>query len=111
MSLPGRFVVLIPNSKTYGISKRLPDDVRKRLRNILDRVKPAQHGLIVRTAAENANEHELRADMTRSARSVGCDRGQGEEGQQPDAAVPRARAGGACDPRGVQRRVPRRHHR
>ena len=65
VSLPGRFVVLIPNSKTYGISKRLPDDVRKRLRNILDRVKPEQHGLIVRTAAENANEHELRADMTR----------------------------------------------
>ena len=65
VSLPGRFVVLIPNSKTYGISKRLPDDVRKRLRNILDRVKPAEHGLIVRTAAENASEHELRADMTR----------------------------------------------
>ena len=39
--------------------------MRKRLRNILDRVKPAEHGLIVRTAAENATEHELRADMTR----------------------------------------------
>ena len=64
VSLPGRFVVLIPNSKTYGISKRLPDDVRKRLRAILDRVKPAQHGLIVRTAAEHATEEELRADMT-----------------------------------------------
>jgi ribonuclease E len=64
VSLPGRFVVLIPNSKTYGISKRLPDDVRKRLRVILDRVKPAQHGLIVRTAAEHATEAELRADMT-----------------------------------------------
>ena len=63
VSLPGRFVVLIPNSKTYGISKRLPDDVRKRLRGILDRVKPAQHGLIVRTAAEHATEDELRADM------------------------------------------------
>jgi ribonuclease E len=63
VSLPGRFVVLIPNSKTYGISKRLPDDVRKRLRAILDRVKPAQHGLIVRTAAEHATEEELRADM------------------------------------------------
>ena len=64
VSLPGRFVVLIPNSKTYGISKRLPDDVRKRLRGILDRVKPGQHGLIVRTAAEHATEDELRADMT-----------------------------------------------
>jgi ribonuclease E len=63
VSLPGRYVVLIPNSKTYGISKRLPDDVRKRLRSILDRVKPAEHGLIVRTAAEHATEDELRADM------------------------------------------------
>ena len=65
VSLAGRFVVLIPNSRTYGISKRLPDDVRKRLRSILDRVKPEQHGLIVRTAAEAATEHELQADMTR----------------------------------------------
>jgi ribonuclease E len=63
VSLPGRFVVLIPNSKTYGISKRLPDDTRKRLRNILDRVKPDQHGLIVRTAAEHATETDLEADM------------------------------------------------
>jgi ribonuclease E len=63
VSLPGRYVVLIPNSKTYGISKRLPDDVRKRLRSILDRVKPSEHGLIVRTAAEHATEDELRADM------------------------------------------------
>lgn len=65
VSLPGRFVVLIPHSKTYGISKRLPDDERKRLRSILDRVKPAEHGLIVRTAAETATEEELHADMTR----------------------------------------------
>jgi ribonuclease E len=63
VSLPGRFVVLIPNSKTYGISKRLPDDTRKRLRNILDRVKPEQHGLIVRTAAEHATSADLEADM------------------------------------------------
>ena len=64
VSLPGRFVVLIPNSQTYGISKRLPDDVRKRLREILDRVKPDEHGIIVRTAAESATEEELIADMT-----------------------------------------------
>ncbi len=65
VSLPGRFVVLIPNSKTYGISKRLPDDERKRLRSVLDRVKEPEHGLIVRTAAENATEQELRADVQR----------------------------------------------
>ncbi|HZB41660.1 MAG TPA: Rne/Rng family ribonuclease [Ilumatobacter sp.] len=63
VSLPGRFVVLIPNSRTYGISKRLPDDTRKRLRNILDRVKPEEHGLIVRTAAEHATVADLEADM------------------------------------------------
>ena len=67
VSLPGRFVVLIPNSKTYGISKRLPDDERRRLRAILDRVKPTEHGLIVRTAAEGASEEELRADVLRLA--------------------------------------------
>jgi ribonuclease E len=65
VSLPGRFVVLIPNSSTYGISKRLPDDERKRLRNILDRVKPAQHGVIVRTAAENVTTEEIEDDVRR----------------------------------------------
>ncbi len=63
VSIPGRFVVLIPNSDTYGISKRLPDDERKRLRRILDEVRPAGHGLIVRTAADGATEDELRRDV------------------------------------------------
>ena len=65
VSLPGRFVVLIPDSRTYGISKRLPEGERRRLRGILDRIKPEQHGIIVRTAAENATEHELTTDLTR----------------------------------------------
>jgi ribonuclease E len=65
VSLPGRFVVLIPNSSTYGISKRLPDDERKRLRGILDRVKPAQHGVIVRTAAESVTTDEIEDDVRR----------------------------------------------
>ena len=65
ISLPGRFVVLVPNSTTYGISKRLPDNERKRLRRILDEVKPAEHGVIVRTAAENVTEEEIRNDVLR----------------------------------------------
>ncbi len=65
VSLPGRFVVLVPNSTTYGISKRLPDGERKRLRQILDRVKPAQHGVIVRTAAENVTAEEIERDVAR----------------------------------------------
>jgi ribonuclease E len=65
VSLPGRFVVLIPGSDTYGISKRLPDEERKRLRRILDDIRPEGHGLIVRTAAEGATADELRRDVVR----------------------------------------------
>lgn len=65
VSLPGRFVVLIPNSKTYGISKRLPDNERKRLRSTLDKVKPAEHGIIVRTAAEGVTSEEIERDVRR----------------------------------------------
>jgi ribonuclease E len=65
VSLPGRFVVLIPGSDTYGISKRLADDERKRLRRILDDVRPPGHGLIVRTAADGATADELRRDVAR----------------------------------------------
>ncbi len=63
VSLPGRFVVLVPNSKTIGISKRLPDKERKRLRSILDKVRPAEHGVIVRTAAENVTAGEIERDL------------------------------------------------
>jgi ribonuclease E len=63
VSLPGRFVVLVPQSSTYGISRRLDDDERKRLRRILDDVRPEGHGLIVRTAAAGASADDLRRDV------------------------------------------------
>lgn len=65
VSLAGRFVVLVPNSKTYGISKRLPDQERKRLRKLLDRIKPAEHGIIVRTAAAGVTTEEVERDVLR----------------------------------------------
>jgi ribonuclease E len=65
VSLPGRFVVLVPNSKTFGISKRLPESERKRLRKILDKAKPKQHGVIVRTAAEEVTGEEIEKDVRR----------------------------------------------
>jgi ribonuclease E len=68
VSMAGRFVVFIPNSSTYGISKRLADDERKRLRKILDDIRPAGRGLIVRTAAEGATAEELRRDVDRLQR-------------------------------------------
>ena len=63
VSLPGRFAVLVPNSSAFGISKRLSDNERRRLRRIVDEVRPEGHGLIVRTAAEGASAEELRLDV------------------------------------------------
>src|SRR5271155_4152250 len=64
VSLPGRFAVLVPNSSAFGISKRLGDNERRRLRRIVDEVRPPGHGLIVRTAAEGASADELQRDIT-----------------------------------------------
>ena len=83
VSLPGRFVVLIPDSRTYGISKRLPEGERRRLRGILDRIKPEQHGIIVRTAAENATEYELTTDMTRLLAQWDAIRSAAEKANSP----------------------------
>jgi ribonuclease E len=63
VSLPGRFVVLVPNSDASGISKRLDDRERRRLRSILDEIRPKGHGVIVRTAAEGVDVEELRRDV------------------------------------------------
>src|SRR4029079_18614508 len=66
VSLAGRFLVMVPNEPdTYGISKRLPDDERKRLRKVLDGIRPNDAGLIVRTAAEGATQDELERDVRR----------------------------------------------
>ena len=64
VSLPGRFAVLVPNSSTIGISKRLPDGERRRLRKIIDEVKPERHGIIIRTAAEGVTADDLARDVT-----------------------------------------------
>ena len=65
VSLPGRFAVMVPSSTAFGISKRLDDAERRRLRRIVDEIRPDGHGLIVRTAAEGASREELAADVQR----------------------------------------------
>ena len=67
VSIPGRFVVFVPNSNTVGISKRLPDQERKRLRKIIDKARPEGHGLIVRTAAEGITAEEIQRDIRQLA--------------------------------------------
>ena len=65
VSLAGRYLVLQPEDNTFGISRRLPENERSRLRDILKEVRPKGLGLIVRTAAEGASADDLRADLAR----------------------------------------------
>ena len=65
ISLPGRYLVYVPEGQMTGISRKLPDTERARLKAILKEVVPDHAGVIVRTAAEGASEEELRADVER----------------------------------------------
>ncbi len=65
ISMPGRYLVLVPNSNVSGISRRLPDEERKRLKVIVKKINPEAHGMIVRTAAEGASDEALAGDVAR----------------------------------------------
>ena len=65
ISLPGRFLVYVPEGGMTGISRKLPDRERSRLKKILKAVVPDEAGVIVRTAAEGASEEQLRHDVQR----------------------------------------------
>ncbi|MHB1710240.1 MAG: Rne/Rng family ribonuclease [Acidimicrobiales bacterium] len=81
VSIPGRFVVLVPNSSAFGISKRLDDGERKRLRKIIDAARPKGHGLIVRTAAAGASAEELGHDVDRLVSLWDAISGEATKGQ------------------------------
>jgi ribonuclease G len=63
ISLPGRFVVLVPQGEGLGVSRRLDDDERNRLKEILKRLDVKEGGVIVRTAAEGASEEDIERDL------------------------------------------------
>ncbi|HSE10964.1 MAG TPA: Rne/Rng family ribonuclease [Nocardioidaceae bacterium] len=65
ISLPGRFLVYVPDGTTSGISRKLPDTERNRLKSLLKEIVPETAGVIVRTAAEGASEEELTRDVER----------------------------------------------
>ncbi|MEY9933340.1 ribonuclease E [Catenulispora sp. GP43] len=65
ISLPGRYLVYVPEGTMTGISRKLPENERNRLKTILKAVVPEHAGVIVRTAAEGATEDELRRDVER----------------------------------------------
>ena len=63
ISLPGRFVVYVPSGEGFGVSRRLPDDERIRLRDIVKSVAPKTGSMIVRTAAEGASADDIERDI------------------------------------------------
>ena len=65
ISLPGRYLVYVPGGAMNGISRKLPDTERSRLKGILKKVLPESAGVIVRTAAEGATEEQLTTDVER----------------------------------------------
>ncbi|MCZ2837014.1 Rne/Rng family ribonuclease [Modestobacter sp. VKM Ac-2985] len=65
VNLPGRFLVYVPGGSMTGISRKLPDKERQRLKDILKKIVPEDAGVIIRTAAEGASEEELTRDVAR----------------------------------------------
>jgi len=65
VSLPGRYMVYVPDGRLSGISRKLPDTERSRLKGILKRLTPDDAGVIIRTAAEGATEEALEKDLSR----------------------------------------------
>ena len=65
VSLPGRYLVYVPNGSMNGISRKLPESERARLKKILKEILPEDAGVIVRTAAEGATEEQLTLDVQR----------------------------------------------
>ncbi|MEY4323608.1 MAG: hypothetical protein RL410_1389 [Actinomycetota bacterium] len=67
ISMPGRFLVYVPDGSMTGISRKLPEKERNRLKSVLRSVLPEEAGVIVRTAAEGAAEEDLKRDVSRLA--------------------------------------------
>ncbi|MGV9193157.1 Rne/Rng family ribonuclease [Microbacterium sp. MC2] len=83
ISLPGRYLVYVPGGAMNGISRKLPDTERARLKRILKEVLPESSGVIVRTAAEGATEEQLTRDVQRLTAQWEHISAQAETGKAP----------------------------
>ncbi|PQV65339.1 RNAse G [Abditibacterium utsteinense] len=84
LSLPGRYAILVAGGDTAGVSKRIEsEEERTRLRRIADRLRPLDHGLIIRTEAEGANETQLSDDVALLVRQLDAIRAAGKTAPAP----------------------------
>ena len=90
VSLAGRYLVYVPGASSTGISRKLPDTERQRLKEILREVVPSDAGVIIRTASEGVKEDDIRADVNRLQERWTQIEAQAEEikGKAAGAAVP-----------------------
>ncbi len=85
ISLPGRYLVYVPHGSMNGISRKLPDTERNRLKALLKEIVPDEAGVVVRTAAEGASEDELSRDVARlTAQWEAIDKKVGNGGNAPE---------------------------
>ncbi len=84
LSLPGRYAILVAGGDTAGVSKRIDsEEERTRLRRIADKLRPLDHGLIIRTEAEGATEAQLSADIALLTHQLSLVRAQGSAQNAP----------------------------
>ncbi len=83
ISLPGRFVVYVPHGEGLGVSRRLEDDERNRLKAVLKEYAPKQGGVIVRTAAEGASAEDIERDLDFLRRLWGTIEAKAKESTAP----------------------------
>jgi ribonuclease G len=84
ISLPGRFVVFVPQGEGLGVSRRLEDDERQRLKDILKKLAVKEGGVIVRTAAEGASEEDIERDLVFLQRLWKSIQAKAKEGKAPE---------------------------
>ena len=89
ISLAGRYLVYVPGGSSTGISRKLPDVERKRLKQILAKLVPDEAGVIIRTASEGVSAEELGADIARLE----------SQWKSIDEAVAQAKKGGSSSPK------------
>ncbi len=92
VSLAGRYLVYVPGASSTGISRKLPDTERQRLKEILAEVVPADAGVIIRTASEGVKEEDIRSDVERLQQALDRDRCQGRRGHGQEGRRRRSRS-------------------
>ncbi|WP_408642075.1 translation initiation factor IF-2 N-terminal domain-containing protein [Speluncibacter jeojiensis] len=90
VSLAGRFLVYVPGGGSTGISRKLPDTERKRLKEILREIVPSDAGVIIRTASEGVSEEELSRDVTRLQKQWASIQESAEQAKAGKSGSPKA---------------------